>query len=1644
MLTGVTLPADNAGMSAPTLLREIPKDRRPASFLSTISFWSRLTVFLLLGCLLASAQVRFPGSTAVGASASPQAVSLTLPAGGTVASIAVLTQGNAGYDFTNANAGTCAPGNYLPGQQCTVTVGFKPVAPGLRQGAVILLDSSGAALVTQFVAATATGSVNTFIPGLMATVAGNQAWIYSGDGVPATQASIFLPFGFAVDAAGDLFIADSSNNRIRRVDGVSGVISTVAGSGVIGSTGDGGPATAASLSNPTSIAIDPAGNLYFSDSGNNSIRRIDAFTGIISTYAGRSNTHGYTGDTGPATSATLNNPSGIALDSAGNLYLADTGNHTIRMVASASGLITSVAGRGFASFSGDGGPAVSAGLNSPWSITPIPAGGLYIADQNNQRIRKIDSSGNISTVMGNGVAGYAGDNGPATAAELNVPASVALDVAGNLYVADSGNNRVRKISSKTGLVTTIAGNSGESISGDNGPADQAGLYGPYTLALDSQGSLLIADVFHNRIRKVWANQAILEFPAIRVGRVSSAMPQTLENDGNAPLNPASVLAVTNSQVDSAGTTCVSGTALEPLDTCIASLKFAPTTIGQLVTGSADVNSDAANSPGVINVSGQVLDVDPATVALTSNPNPSITGAPVTFSVTVSSDGSTPTGQITLLDGTTVLATTQLGASGAAQFVYTFTTSGNHSMTVAYAGDTSNSSAVSPALVQAVKDAQAATTTLLTSSASPIDFGATLKLTASVAVAVANSGYGTFTGTVTFKDGATVIGTAALVNQAATLSVATLSVGSHSITAVYSGCSTYLTSTSAALTQIIQMASTKLAVATSANPSFSGAPLALTATILGTGGVPSGPVAFLDGSSTLGTAVLNAQGIATLTVPGSAWTVGTHSLTATYGGDAGDSASLSPTVLETINLASTTSTLNASASPAAQGSTVTFTVIVKGNGGIPSGSVTLFDGAASVGSATLNSAGIATFPSSTLSIGSHSLTAAYAGDSLDGPSTSNPYTEVIDSTSIAITLATNASPALFAAPVVFRAQVNGTGSAPTGSVTLLDGVTPLGTVALSASGDASFTLSTLAIGSHTLTASYSGDTSHAATVSAALIQKILQATTTTVSTPSLHVVAGTGFNVSASVVGVSGKPLTGTVTFADGATTLAIVTADANGNASWNSSTLTVGQHSFTASYSGDTLDASSASAPVAAIVDIASTSVAFTTSANPVFSSQLLTLNAVVSGNGALPTGTVTFMDGSATLNVAQVTNGAAQFSTSTLAPGIHHLSASYSGDSFDKSSVSASIAEQIEQKTTVALVSSANPSLLTDAITLTVTVSNGTSSSPSGSVILTDGSATLATLALSSAGTSTYTFPAPGVGSHSLIAAYMGDSGNTAASSQPLIQVVKLRPTAISFTSSVTALSTGQPLTLISVVQGSGPAPPTGTVTWQAGSTTLGTAAIDSTGLATLTVTPVQAVYATVAQYSGDSLYAPSVSSAITITVGPPVEFTLSLQPPTMTLVSGQHGQMTISLVTAPTFSDTLDFGCAGLPASATCTFSENHIAAGGGIPHNLSVTVDTGNPLGAGATARLEDRSSGTLACALPAAGLLALLLRRKRKSLKMLGLFAATVILGALPMLSGCGSSLNITDTPAGSYTFQVVATGANTAATEVANVQLTVTK
>ncbi len=334
--------------------------------------------------------------------------------------------------------------------------------------------------------------------GRITTVAGTGVPGYDGDDRLATSARINGPVGVAVDDAGNLYFADTGNSRIRRVS-TAGQISTVAGTGISGYDGDDKPATSASLSFPDSVAVDAAGNVFIVDTGNNRIRRVDT-TGRISTVAG-TGVLGYDGDNKPATSARLRLPSGVAFDDAGGFYIADSFNHRIRHV-DASGIITTVAGTGVQGYDGDNKPAVVASLNAPQELASDRAGNLYIADFLNHRIRRLDSTGQITTVAGTGEPGFDGDDKPASSARLALPNGVTLDRTGNVYVADSSNGRIRRVDA-TGSIATVAGTGSlTNYDGDEKPAIAAGVSFPFAVAIDAEGTLYIADSGDHRIRRV--------------------------------------------------------------------------------------------------------------------------------------------------------------------------------------------------------------------------------------------------------------------------------------------------------------------------------------------------------------------------------------------------------------------------------------------------------------------------------------------------------------------------------------------------------------------------------------------------------------------------------------------------------------------------------------------------------------------------------------------------------------------------------------------------------------------------------------------------------------------------------------------------------------------------------------------------------------------------------------------------------------------------------------------------------------------------------------------------------------------------------------------------------------------------------------
>lgn len=350
---------------------------------------------------------------------------------------------------------------------------------------------------------------NLFAQDIIHLYAGDGTGAFAGDGGTALSAQVRLPSDIFIDASGNKYIADANNHCIRKVTG-GGTISTVVGTGgTSGFAGDGGLATAARLNQPGAVCLDNTGNMYIADATNHRIRKVDAATGIISTIAGNG-TASTTGDGGLATAATINFPYGIAIDNNGDIYFSESSSHVIRKITVSTGIISTYAGTiGTAGSSGDGGAATSARLNFPRDICFDGAYNLYIADRVNNKIRKVTAStGNISTIAGTGTAGSTGDGGLATAARLRGPFGVSVDATGNIFIADATNNKIRKVNGVTGIITTFAGTGTSGYSGDGGDATLANLNFPTNVFADAS-YLYVVDNSNNRIRRIQIGPIIL-------------------------------------------------------------------------------------------------------------------------------------------------------------------------------------------------------------------------------------------------------------------------------------------------------------------------------------------------------------------------------------------------------------------------------------------------------------------------------------------------------------------------------------------------------------------------------------------------------------------------------------------------------------------------------------------------------------------------------------------------------------------------------------------------------------------------------------------------------------------------------------------------------------------------------------------------------------------------------------------------------------------------------------------------------------------------------------------------------------------------------------------------------------------------------
>jgi sugar lactone lactonase YvrE len=601
----------------------------------------------------------------------------------------------------------------------------------------------------------------------------------------ATTLPLLLPSAAAFDTQGNLYFAETGNHVVRKVT-PSGVITTVAGNGVQGFAGDNGLATAAELDSPAGVAVDSAGDIFIADSNNQRVREVAAATGIIATIAG-TGVAGFGGDGGTATAARLDLPTAMALDAAGNLYIADTVNHRVRRITVATGAITSVAGNGVEGYAGDGGLATAANLDLPNGLAVDVAGNLYIADTHNGRVREVSAAtGVISTIAGTGVVGgnvqtFGGDKGAATAAGLALPRGLAMDAAGNLYIADSANHRIRRIS-PSGIITTVAGQGSEAFAGDNAAAVAASLDSPQSVAVSSTGLVTLADSGNQRLRQL-DTQTPPEIHTIAGLGSTTPGALTLSGPSVTAYGSGTVTATLATSTNATGSVTfldASGGAQTALSTAGLSADAASFNTSALSAAAYSLSATYAGDATHSAAQSAVLAMTVSPLGITAAVNP----VSVLYGQAIPALGGTLTGVL---------------AQDAGKIAASFSTSatslspvGIYPIAATLAGSAAGNYAVSVTPAASVSIAQAPSLTGLTASSSAPGLGLPVTLT----VQATSTTSGVPTGKVTLLDGGTALAVIPLTAGAATFTTSGLAQGAHNLSANYSGDGNFLPSSSA--------------------------------------------------------------------------------------------------------------------------------------------------------------------------------------------------------------------------------------------------------------------------------------------------------------------------------------------------------------------------------------------------------------------------------------------------------------------------------------------------------------------------------------------------------------------------------------------------------------------------------------------------------------------------------------------------------------------------------------------------------------------------------------------------------------------------------------------------------------------------------
>jgi large repetitive protein len=1251
--------------------------------------------------------------------------------------------------------------------------------------------------------------------------------------------------------------------------------------------------------------------------------------GTIGIVAGQQGQWTQVNDGQPATQADLYLPSGIAVDGAGDLFIADTKHNRIREVSASTGNIATIAGDGNPGYDPTATVAIDATLTLPGGVALDGAGNLYIADTDNNEILEVNlTTGNIVSRWGNGQAGYAGDGTTANASttELNAPGGIAVDSSGNIYIADTGNNRIREIDASTGVIATVAGGgstpgscSGSTDAlGDGCSATSATLNAPYGVAFDPAGDMYIPDSGNNVVRVVNSSKIISIYAgdgtagysgdgsAATSAELYSPLGVACDAAGNVYIADArnyvvrkvngangaiSTIAGNNSVVYNDGKSTYTygngqnGEKYSGNGIAYAGI-YAPYGVAMDAAGNLYISEYFDNLVRKVTANAATLFFSPAEwVGQVSAPQSQTVendgNAALSFSA-VSSDSNSTIGSASTCSTTGAVA---VDAQCAVQAEFSPTTSGNPLVgTISLATQID-----SPLTIANVGQALAQNTPVVTVTSGPNPSIYSNSVNFAITVSASpGSTQGTPTGTVTLYD---------LFPAPAT-------------------------------------------PPTVPNP-------------------PSPPPGVLIGTATLG-----ANG--TASIQSSTLAVGTHDIYAAYGGDtyyvAANSAT--PHVQQVNEQVSVTLTNSSGNNPSTWGAAVTFTanVSVSDNVSTSGTSVSFYDGATFLGSAPLDSSNNATYTSSTLAPGNHSITAAYTDLNNVSGSSAAYIQDVKQTTATVVTSNAAGNQSTYGTPVTFTATVTATGTvAPTGNVTFYDGATQLGSQNLTAGAGlasiATLTTSTLGVGSHIITAVYNDDADDFSSTSAAYTLTVNASTTTTTLSASANpAIAGTSVTFTAKVTSSGGNVPTGPVNFYNGSTLLGSGTLNGSGIATYSSSALAVGTYSITAGYQGDTNDGSSTSSPALSFSVIqATTSVKLASSATAVPVTTPVTFTATVTGNGATPAGTIMFMDGTTSLGTANLSGGVATLNTSALP-----------------------------------------------------------------------------------------------VGSQSITAVYQGDADDAGSTSNAVIVTVRTFSTQTTLAASATTVASNQPVALLAtVISSSGKPVAGGTVSFFNGKANLGTATIGANGSASLSITLTAGSDTITAQYSGDTDDAASTSDPVTITVGQATDFSIQLNPASLSIPTSDYANVSVSLASLDGFADNMALGCSSLPPSVTCNFSSTNTSLSANGSASVTLTVDTNSPLAAGSQARnhvpAAPGSSGggtILAFLLPGAGLLGFWrFRRQSGVLRLIAILA--VVAGATMAMNGCGG-LSLSSAKPGTYVIQVTATGTKTNVTHVADLTVQVTQ